>query len=162
MGPPLYPHFNVGHTLTRHLQHVSSSSLRLSSQTPTLRRGCKGYATIILCKIVSACRCGCCFIRSVHGPFVLRFGTQGSTLDAKFYAKCFPPTVTIRVHLFVLNASPANQLLLSIPPYVYNMASQSMQNIFRSSLSHRLAVWVSEVRNSHSYNHHDNHHPALL
>ena len=56
LGSPLYSRFNVGYTLTHHLQHVSSSSLRFQSPKPTLRRGCKGYATIILCKIVSAYR----------------------------------------------------------------------------------------------------------
>ena len=44
-------------------------------------------------------RCGCCFIRSVHWPFVLRFGTQGSTLDAKFNAKYFPPTVYMYMYV---------------------------------------------------------------
>ena len=39
-------------------------------------------------------RCGCCFIRSVHWPSVLHFGTQGATLHAKFYAEHFPPTVS--------------------------------------------------------------------
>ena len=53
-GTPLYPHFNVGYARTRHLQHVCSSPLRLQSPKPTLRRGYKGYATLILCRIVSA------------------------------------------------------------------------------------------------------------
>ena len=39
-------------------------------------------------------RCGCCFILSVHWPFVVRFGTQGATLHAKFYAEYFPSTVS--------------------------------------------------------------------
>ena len=34
---------------------VCSSPLRLQSPKPTLRRGYKGYATLILCRIVSAC-----------------------------------------------------------------------------------------------------------
>ena len=49
--------------------------------------------TLNLCRIVSAYRCGCCFICSVHWPFVLRFGAQCATLHAKFYAEYFPPTV---------------------------------------------------------------------
>ena len=47
----------------------------------------------ILCRIVSAYRCGCCFICSIHWPFVLRFGAQCATLHAKFYGEYFPPTV---------------------------------------------------------------------
>ena len=31
----------------------------------------------------------------LHWPFVLRLGTQGATLHAKFYAKYFPPTVRL-------------------------------------------------------------------
>ena len=41
----------------------------------------------------SAHHWGCCFIRSVHWPFVLHFGTQGATLRTTLYAKSFPPTV---------------------------------------------------------------------
>ena len=41
-----------------------------------------------------------CMLNSLQNTFRLRLG--------------------ICVHLFVLNASPATQVLLSIPPYVYN------------------------------------------
>ena len=54
LGPHLYPHFDVGCALTHHDQHVSSSPLRLQSPKPTLRRGCKGYATLILYRILAA------------------------------------------------------------------------------------------------------------
>ena len=44
-----------------------------------------------------------CTLNSMQNTFRLRLG--------------------IRVHLFVLKASPATQVLLSIPPYVYNAVS---------------------------------------
>ena len=53
-GTSMYPHFDVGYAQTHHLQHVCSSPLRLQSPKPTLRRGYKGYATLILCRVVSA------------------------------------------------------------------------------------------------------------
>ena len=56
--------------------------------------------TLNLCRIVSACRCRCCFICSVHWPFVLGFGAQRATSHAKFFAEY--PTVSLNNQHFVL------------------------------------------------------------
>ena len=64
--------------------------------------------TLNPCRRLSAYRCGCCFICSVHWPFVLRFWAQCATLHAKFCAKYFPPTVpyTIYYILFMRYSVP--------------------------------------------------------
>jgi hypothetical protein len=89
----LHPRFIVGRTLTHHLQHVSSSSLRLYSPRLTLRRECKGYAWLILCKRYSAyskeLACISLFEAFCLPPKCCNVLRLTSLMYCRFYANCF-------------------------------------------------------------------------
>ena len=53
----------------------------------------------------------------------LAFGAQLQNCKLNSMQNTFRLRLGISVHLFVLKVSPATQVLLSIPPYVYNAVS---------------------------------------
>ena len=111
---PLYPHFNVGRARTQSskCKFITPPAFKPKSNIETGMQG--------VCKNDSMQNCFRLPLQMLF--YTLRTLALRLAQHCKLHSmqNCSPLRLEICVHLLVLNAPPATQLLLNRPPYVYN------------------------------------------